>query len=141
MYGRGQEEEEGCKQFTETWLVLEFCDRGNLQDAVDRGVLAGKRADPDSDEPPPRNVPAVVYAPRPNPAPQRAMSRLPGAVLRERGLGGLCKRHVVAQHSRNGMDRLVVRVWRVGWVGRRGALRRRRARACAGRRRARSRAR
>ena len=81
--------------------MLEFCDRGNLQDAVDRGVFAGKRADPDSDEPPPRNVPAVVYAPRPKTAPQRAMSRLPGAVLRESGLGGLCKRHVVAQHSRN----------------------------------------
>lgn len=81
MYGRGQEEEEGCKQFTETWLVLEFCDRGNLQDAVDRGVFAAKRSDPDSDEPPPRNVPAVVYAPCPKPG--RAMSRPSGAVLRD----------------------------------------------------------
>ncbi|KAK9827983.1 hypothetical protein WJX81_005140 [Elliptochloris bilobata] len=59
-----QEEEEGCKQFTETWLVLEFCDRGNLQDAVDRGVFACKRTDPDSDDPPPRNLPAVVQTAR-----------------------------------------------------------------------------
>lgn len=64
MAGAAQgDEEEICKQFTETWLVLEFCDRGNLQDAVDRGVFAAKRTDPDSDDPPPRNVPAVVYAP------------------------------------------------------------------------------
>ena len=66
MAGAAQgDEEEICKQFTETWLVLEFCDRGNLQDAVDRGVFAAKRSDPDSDDPPPRNVPAVVYAPCP----------------------------------------------------------------------------
>ena len=63
--------------------MLEFCDRGNLQDAVDRGVFAMKRSDPDSDEPPPRNVPAVVYVPRP--APARAISRLCGDVLRECG--------------------------------------------------------
>ena len=31
------DQESGGKQFTETWLVLEYCDRGNLQDAVDRG--------------------------------------------------------------------------------------------------------
>jgi hypothetical protein len=29
----------GGRQFTETWLVLEYCDKGNLQDAVDRGVF------------------------------------------------------------------------------------------------------
>ena len=33
------EQENGGKQFTETWLVLEYCDKGNLQDAVDRGVF------------------------------------------------------------------------------------------------------
>jgi hypothetical protein len=27
------------RTFTETWLVLEYCDKGNLQDAVDRGVF------------------------------------------------------------------------------------------------------
>ncbi len=43
--------------------MLEFCDRGNLQDAVDRGVFTAKRADPDAEGPPPRNLPAVVYAP------------------------------------------------------------------------------
>ncbi|CAL5218507.1 g194 [Coccomyxa viridis] len=36
-------EESGGKQFTETWLVLEYCDRGNLQDAVDRGVFVMHR--------------------------------------------------------------------------------------------------
>lgn len=33
-------DQETCgRQFTETWLVLEYCDKGNLQDAVDRGVF------------------------------------------------------------------------------------------------------
>ncbi len=33
-------DQESCgRQFTETWLVLEYCDKGNLQDAVDRGVF------------------------------------------------------------------------------------------------------
>ena len=81
--GRKQEEEEGCKQFTETWLVLEFCDRGNLQDAVDRGVFAAKRSDPNSADPPPRNLPAVMCAPRP--APARAAPRPAGFPLRGRG--------------------------------------------------------
>ena len=38
------EQESGGKQFTETWLVLEYCDKGNLQDAVDRGVFIMPRA-------------------------------------------------------------------------------------------------
>jgi len=46
--GRGlmssPEQENGGKQFTETWLVLEYCDKGNLQDAVDRGVFIMPRA-------------------------------------------------------------------------------------------------
>jgi hypothetical protein len=25
------------RSYTETWLVLEFCDKGNLQEAVDHG--------------------------------------------------------------------------------------------------------
>lgn len=25
------------RSYTETWLLLEFCDKGNLQDAVDHG--------------------------------------------------------------------------------------------------------
>lgn len=37
------DQESGGKQFTETWLVLEYCDRGNLQDAVDRGVFVLQR--------------------------------------------------------------------------------------------------
>ena len=37
------DQESGGKQFTETWLVLEYCDRGNLQDAVDRGVFVVHR--------------------------------------------------------------------------------------------------
>ena len=37
------DQESGGKQFTETWLVLEYCDRGNLQDAVDRGVFVMQR--------------------------------------------------------------------------------------------------
>ena len=38
------EQEGGGKQFTETWLVLEYCDKGNLQDAVDRGVFVMSRS-------------------------------------------------------------------------------------------------
>ena len=36
--------EGGGKQFTETWLVLEYCDKGNLQDACDRGVFVTSRS-------------------------------------------------------------------------------------------------
>lgn len=38
------DQEGGGKQFTETWLVLEYCDKGNLQDAVDRGVFLMPRS-------------------------------------------------------------------------------------------------
>ncbi|KAK9915712.1 hypothetical protein WJX75_003037 [Coccomyxa subellipsoidea] len=39
-------DQEPCgRQFTETWLVLEYCDKGNLQDAVDRGVFNRHRPD------------------------------------------------------------------------------------------------
>ncbi|CAK0736720.1 hypothetical protein CVIRNUC_000792 [Coccomyxa viridis] len=41
---RPSPEEGGGKQFTETWLVLEYCDKGNLQDAVDRGVFVMSRS-------------------------------------------------------------------------------------------------
>lgn len=46
------EQEVSGKQFTETWLVLEYCDKGNLQDAVDRGVFVQPRASQGAGPPP-----------------------------------------------------------------------------------------
>ena len=31
------------KAYQETWLLLEFCDRGSLQDAMDRGAFRAVR--------------------------------------------------------------------------------------------------
>ena len=31
------------KQFEETWLLLEFCDKGSLQDIMDRGAFRSVR--------------------------------------------------------------------------------------------------
>lgn len=31
------------KSYQETWLLLEFCDRGSLQDAMDRGTFRAVR--------------------------------------------------------------------------------------------------
>ena len=37
-----REQSEG-KQFEETWLLLEFCDKGSLQDVMDRGAFRSVR--------------------------------------------------------------------------------------------------
>ena len=35
--------QEGQRQLQEVWILLEFCDRGSLQDAVDRGAFRAVR--------------------------------------------------------------------------------------------------
>ncbi|KAK9808830.1 hypothetical protein WJX72_004554 [[Myrmecia] bisecta] len=43
-YGGGPPGLEAAARFNETWLVLEFCDKGCLQDAVDRGWFTIKNS-------------------------------------------------------------------------------------------------